>query len=393
MPWHASTVEGYIKNMKVLVTGGAGFIGSHTVDLLLEKGYEVRVLDLLQPRVHPYGKPKYLSNEAEFIQGDVADKDVIIKALEGVEGVFHLAAYQDYMKDFSNFIKANTYSTALLFEIIVEKKLNIRKIVFASSQSVYGEGKYKCKVHGIQYPDSRNVEQLEKSDWEMHCPQSGCSNYLESVLIDEAVTNPFTAYGISKEGLDRLAHKLGRRYSIPTASMRYSIVQGPRNSFFNAYSGVCRIFTLRLINGKSPVIYEDGKQQRDYVHVLDVARANVIAFEDQGTKCEAYNVGGEKGINLIDYTKTLIKVIGKDVESQIPGLYRYGDTRHTVSSSEKLKKLGWKNEYSLEDIFRDYVKWVYEQPDIKDRYEEVEQIMKKQNVLRQAKSLVKETRT
>lgn len=381
--------------MKILVTGGAGFIGSHTVDLLLEKGYQVKVLDLLQKRVHPYGKPKYLGPEVEFIQGDVADKETMARAIEGVEGIFHLAAYQDYMPDFSNFIKANTYSTALIFEIIVEKKLNIKKIVLASSQSTYGEGKYECKAHGIQYPDSRSVEQLEASDWEMHCPQKGCKNYLKPVLIDEALTNPFTAYGISKEALERLATKLGKRYSIPTTSMRYSIVQGPRNSFFNAYSGVCRIFTLRLINDKPPVIYEDGKQLRDYLHVKDVASANVLAFEKHECDFEALNVGGIEGTNLLDYTKTLIETLratslpGKNIEPIIPGYYRYGDTRHTVSSSEKLKKLGWKNKYTLEDIFKDYVKWVYEQPDIKDRYEEIEAQMKKQEVLRKTKSSVK----
>ena len=375
--------------MKILVTGGAGFIGSHTVDLLLKKGYQVKVLDILQPRVHPHGKPKYLSSDVEFIQGDVSNKSILEKAMEGVQGIFHLAAYQDYMTDFSNFIKVNTLSTALIFEIIVEKKLDIKKIVLASSQSTYGEGKYKCKIHGVQFPDSRSVEQLDKGDWEMHCHEKSCKEYLEPILIDEEVTNPFTAYGISKESLERLACKLGKRYKIPTASMRYSIVQGPRNSFFNAYSGVCRIFTLRIINNKPPVIYEDGKQLRDYVHVLDVACANVLAFEDGRTDFESFNVGGKEGTNLIDYTNTLIKTADKKVVPVIPGYYRYGDTRHTVSSSEKLKKLGWKNEYSLEDIFRDYLKWVYEQPDIKDRYEEVEEVMKKQNVLRKSTNLVR----
>ncbi len=371
--------------MKILVTGGAGFIGSHTVDLLLKKGYQVRVLDFLQERVHPHGKPKYIGPEVEFIKGDITDKETLVKAMQGVEGIFHLGAYQDYMSDFSNFIRTNSYSTALIFEIIVEKKLNIKKVLLASSQSVYGEGKYTCKIHGVQYPDSRGVEQLENADWEMHCPQGGCKEYLVPALIDEAVTNPFTAYGISKETLERLAIKLGRRYSIPTVSMRYSIVQGPRNSFFNAYSGVCRIFTLRLINNKPPVIYEDGKQLRDYVHVYDVAAANITAFEDSSCNYNVLNVGGIKGTNLIDYTNTLIKVSGKNIEPIIAGYYRYGDTRHTVSSSEKLKKLDWKNQYTLEDIFKDYLKWVYEQPDIKDRYEEVEQIMKTQLVLRQSK--------
>lgn len=375
--------------MKVLVTGGAGFIGSHTVDLLLKKGYEVRILDSLQSRVHPYGKPKYISPEVEFIQGDVSDKETLSRVLDGVEGVFHLAAYQDYMKDFSNFIKTNTYSTALLFELIVEKKLSIKKIVLASSQSVYGEGKYSCKIHSIKYPDSRSKEQLDKSDWEMHCTEKGCKEYLKPELIDEAVTNPFTAYGISKEALERLAYKLGKRYSIPTVSMRYSIVQGPRNSFFNAYSGVCRIFTLRLINNKPPVIYEDGKQLRDYVHVLDVASANVLVFEEDRANYGSFNVGGKEGINLLAYTRLLTKVASKNIEPTIPGYYRFGDTRHTVSSSDKLKKLGWSQRYSLEDVFKDYIKWVYEQPDLKDRYEEVEKVMMNQHVLREATTSIK----
>lgn len=375
--------------MKLLVTGGAGFIGSHTVDLLLKKGYEVRILDSLQRRVHPYGKPEYISPEVEFMQGDVSDKETLSRALDGVEGVFHLAAYQDYMKDFSNFIKTNTYSTALLFELIVEKKLNIKKIVLASSQSVYGEGKYSCKIHTIKYPDSRSKEQLDKFDWEMHCTEKGCKEYLKPELIDEAVTNPFTAYGISKEALERLAYKLGKRYSIPTVSMRYSIVQGPRNSFFNAYSGVCRIFTLRLINNKPPVIYEDGKQLRDYVHVLDIASANILVFEEDRANYESFNVSGKEGVNLLDYTRILTKVASKNIEPAIPGYYRFGDTRHTVSSSEKLKKLGWSQRYSLEDVFKDYIKWVYEQPDLKDRYEEAEKVMIKQNVLREAKASLK----
>ena len=368
----------------VLVTGGAGFIGSHLVDALILAGYRVKVLDNLAPPTHNGKLPPWFNNKAEFVKGDVLDKKILTRALSGVHYVFHLAAYMDYFLDFSNYFKTNTASTALLYEIIVGKKLPVKKIIIASSQSVYGEGKYQCKVHGIQYPEPRSKGQLDKSDWEIHCAFKSCTNYLEPVLIDEAVINPFTAYGISKECLERLASKLGRRYSIPTVSMRYSIVQGPRNSFFNAYSGVCRIFTLRLINDKPPVIYEDGNQLRDYLHVLDVAEANVAAFENSGADYGALNVGGVEGIKLIDYTKTLTKVLNKKIEPLIPGYYRFGDTRHTVSTSEKLKKLGWKNKRTLEDIFRDYVEWVHKQPDVKDRYEEVERIMKEQNVLKKA---------
>ena len=280
---------------KVLVTGGAGFIGSHTVDVLLSKGYEVRILDSLQERVHPDGKPPWVPTEAEFVYGDVNDRADMVAALDRVDYVFHLAAYQDYIPDFSTFIHVNAESTALLFELIVEKRFPIRKIVFASSQSVSGEGRYECQEHGLMVPIPRPMSQLERSDWDVHCPY--CGGYMEPRLIDELTSAPGTAYGISKYTTELLAYQLGRRYGIPTVCMRYTYVQGPHNSFYNPYSGIARIFALRIMHDLPPICFEDGKQLRDYVNVRDVARANLMVMEDDRADFQVFNVGGGRGVS------------------------------------------------------------------------------------------------
>src|SRR6267142_2409070 len=284
---------------KVLVTGGAGFIGSHTVDLLLKKGYEVRILDNLQPRVHPRGKPEYVPAATEFVEGDVANRDDLNKALTGVSKVFHLAAYQDYLPDFSTFIHTNTESAALLFELIVEHKYPVEKIVFASSQSVSGEGRYDCDLHGEVKPVPRSLAQLMRADWEIKCPL--CGSDLKSLLISENTVQPATAYAISKYAIELLAENLGRRYNIPTACMRYTYVQGTRNSFYNAYSGIARRFALRLLQGLPPVCYEDGMQLRDYVNVHDVAQANVLAMEDPRCDFGVFNVGGGRAVTVLEF--------------------------------------------------------------------------------------------
>jgi dTDP-L-rhamnose 4-epimerase len=369
--------------MKVLVTGGAGFIGSHTVDLLLKKGYEVRVLDNLQARVHPRGKPGWMSHEAEFMQGNVANADDLARSLEGVEAVFHLAAYQDHLPDFSTFIRVNTESSALLFELIVAKHLPVQKIVFASSQAVAGDGRYQCKEHGIVVPRSRAVEQLEEGDWEMHCPR--CGRYMQSLLTDETTVSPDTTYGISKYTIELLADLLGRRYDIPTVCMRYSCVQGPRNSFYNAYSGVARIFAMRLMHGLPPLCYEDGQQLRDYVNVRDVARANVLAFERPEANFQVYNVGGGRAVSVLEFARLMLREFESDMEPQVPGIYRIGDTRHTVSDISRLRSLGWEPEISVEQNVTEYVSWFRQQQSTDEYFREAERIMMEQNVLRAVK--------
>ncbi len=372
------------RSSPVLVTGGAGFIGSHTVDLLLEKGYNVRVMDSLQERVHPHAWPTYLPGDVEKLQGDVRNKDDWQEALDGVEGVFHLAAYQDYMPDFSTFFQVNTVSTALLFELIAAKQLPVTKVVLASSQSVYGEGNYRCSRHGTVFPDSRPAEQLVRGDWEVHCPQ--CGSEMVPAEITEEVVRPHTAYGISKYALELAAHQLGRKYGVPTVCMRYSIVQGPRNSFYNAYSGICRLFTMRVLHDHSPVCYEDGKQLRDYVHVSDVAAANLLAFESAPAEFCSFNVGGQQPTSVLDYAHAVIRIANKDLEPKVSGDYRFGDTRHTFSSSAALGRLGWKPRLPLETIISSYIEWARDQPNLGDFYGDSERKMRQANVIRRTQS-------
>ena len=367
---------------RVLVTGGAGFIGSHTVDHLLAKGYEVRIVDNLQPRVHPLGTPAYLPEQAELLIGDVTDRHIMERALAGVDYVMHLAAYQDYLPDFSRFIHVNAESSALIFEIIVERRLPVRKLVFASSQSVAGEGTYECPEHGLCTPDPRPLAQLERGDWEVHCPV--CSRVMVSQLISESVCRPHTAYAISKYAIEQLARSLGTRYSLPTACMRYTYVQGSRNSFFNAYSGICRRFALRITNGQAPVCYEDGRQLRDYVNVADVARANVLAMESDADQHGVYNVGGGRAVSVLEFARIMLKACGSSLEPEIPGEYRIGDTRHTVSDVSAMKRLGWQPSIAVEQNVVEYLSWMSGFTGTSDYLAQAETVMREQNVIRSA---------
>lgn len=370
--------------MKVLVTGGAGFIGSHTVDLLLEKGYQVRILDSLAPPVHAEGKPPaYLPlKEVEFQLGDVRNRADMERALVGIDAVIHLAAYQDYLTDFSKFFQVNTVGTALLFELIVEKNLPIQKVVFASSQATYGEGKYKCVKDGIQYPELRPVQQLLDRDWEPKCPQ--CDGRLIATLTDEQVVKPHNQYAMSKYTQEMISLNLGKRYDIPTVGLRYSITQGPRQSFRNAYSGICRIFTLRLMNNHPPVAYEDGQQLRDYVYVGDVARANLLALEDRRANYQVFNVGGKEAITVLNYASLVADVLGKKIDPLVPGEFRFGDTRHVMSSISKLQALGWEPATPLRRIVELYAGWAADQPNAQDYYTEAEIVMKERGTVRTA---------
>lgn len=395
---------------KVLVTGGAGFIGSWTVDLLLEKGYDVRILDSLQPRVHPHGKPTWVPKEAEFIQGDVANRKELAQAMAGVQFIIHLAAYQDYMTDFSNFIHTNTESSALMFELIVSdgKRYPVQKIMFASSQSVCGEGQYYCpacaqrdgrrmniissdvsgRVHNYSNLDNKDVivpiprplEQLQRGDWDVHCPV--CGKYLEPILIDESTVSPGTTYGISKYAIELLADRLGRRYGIATACMRYTYVQGPRNSFYNAYSGVARRFALQIMNGIPPTVYEDGAQLRDYVNVKDVARANVLVMEDPQSEHSVYNVGGGRAVTVMEFAQMMLKEFGSDLEPSVTGQYRLGDTRHTISDIGRMRESGWTPQIQVEQNIHEYVSWIREQEGTREYLDGAETIMKSIGVVR-----------
>jgi dTDP-L-rhamnose 4-epimerase len=369
--------------VRVLITGGAGFIGSHTADLLLQRGYQVRIVDSLEARVHPRReKPGYISGDVEFVRGDVRSKSNMEKALRGVQAVFHLAAYQDYLTDFSRFASVNDGGTALLYEIIVNEHLPIEKVILGSSQAVYGEGRHECQKHGVQYPWSRPLEQLERGDWEVKCPL--CGEPMSPLATDESRVKPHNQYAISKYSQELYALALGKRYSIPTVVLRYSITQGPRQSFYNAYSGILRSFTVRLLNNLPPVVYEDGKQLRDYVYIGDVVRANILALESLAANYQVFNVGGSKATSVREYAQLLIKLTGKHVEPEIPGEFRFGDTRHIISDISKLRRLGWEPLTPLEEIARQYITWVESQSEVKDYHARATRLMKNMGIIRTA---------
>jgi len=368
---------------KVLVTGGAGFIGSHTVDKLIELGFEVRILDNLQKPIHLKGKPSYINPKAEFIFGDVRDKKMLEYALDGVEYIFHLAAYQDYLPDFSTFFDVNTFSTALLYEIIVSKKLKIKKIIVASSQFVQGEGIYR-KIDGtIVSPSLRSLTQLEKGNWDWK-DENG--NLMELILTPETHANPPNAYAISKYSQEQIAIKFGLRYEIPSVAMRYSIVQGPRQSFYNAYSGACRIFNLHYYFDKSPTIFEDGEQKRDFVNIHDVVDANILVMEKDDANFQVFCVGGGRTYTIKEFADIVAKVHGKEyIKPKIPGEFRFGDTRHACSDISKLKSLGWFPKRTAEDSVKEYLEYLKQQTDIEDILEFAEKNMKQLNVIRKIK--------
>ncbi len=342
--------------MKVLVTGGAGFIGSHTVDALLAKGHRVRIMDSLEPPVHLKGRPDYIAEKAEFIRGDVRVKTDWEKALKEIEVVFHFAAYQDYLTDFSKFFEVNSRGTALLYEVIVEKKVAVEKVIIASSQAVYGEGKYECSEDGIVYPAPRSLEQLRRGDWKLRCPK--CGTGIKMQLTNESRVDPANSYGISKYSQELIGLTLGKRYSMPTICLRYSIVQGPRQSPYNLYSGALRAFAVSVYSGKEPIIYEDGQQLRDYVNIEDVVRANLLALEDSRMNYQVYNVGGGRTYTVLELAGIVEMALKREVKNKASGKFRFGDTRHIVSDISKLKALGWQPINSTEKSAKDYLNWL-----------------------------------
>ena len=346
---------------KVLVTGGAGFIGSHTVDRLLEKGFDVVVLDNLTTPIHHERKiPNYLPvNHLHFIEGDVTEREVVKRALKDVSIIFHFAAYQDYLPDFSKFFQVNSVGTALIYELVVEYSLPIKKIIVASSQAVMGEGQYNCKEHGYFVPNLREEKNLKNGNWNIKCPH--CDGTAVHCLSDESVINPNNQYAISKYSQEQIAINLGRQYMIPSVALRYSIVQGPRQSFSNVYSGVMRIFSLSLYHKHAPIIYEDGEQVRDFININDVVDANLLMLETDGTDYDVYNVGGGIAYTVNEFYKRLASIYETDIEPLRNGNYRYGDTRNIVSDISKIKKLGWSPKRDLKESIISYKKYLEEE--------------------------------
>jgi dTDP-L-rhamnose 4-epimerase len=342
--------------MKVLVTGGAGFIGSHTCDRLLALGHDVVVLDGLTRPVHRDGRPAHLGSDVEFYEGDTRNRDLVTNLLRRVDAVYHLAAYQDYLPEFSRFSDVNVVSTALIYEIIVAERLDLARVVVASSQAAMGEGLYRCPADGEQVPGMRPEASLAAGRWDIPCPV--CGGPLEMQATPERISNPQNAYGMSKLSQEMVAVNLGRRYGIPTVALRYSIVQGPRQSVYNAYSGACRIFCLSYLQGLAPVLYEDGAAVRDYVNIDDVVDANILVLTDERAAGRVFNVGGGKAVTTREFADIVMRHYGSGLPGKVTGEYRFGDTRHILSDISALQALGWEPRHSPADSVAAYAAWL-----------------------------------
>ncbi len=342
--------------MKILITGGAGFIGSHTCDRLLALGHDVIVLDALTEPVHRNRRPQYTNPDIDFYEGDVRNRDLVTNLLRRADAVYHFAAYQDYLPDFSRFPDVNVVSTALLYEIILAERLDLARVVVASSQAAMGEGLYRCPADGEQLPGMRPETALAAGEWDIPCPQ--CGGPLEMQATPERISNPQNPYGMSKLGQEMNAVNLGRRYGVPTVALRYSIVQGPRQSVYNAYSGACRIFCLSYLLGVAPTLYEDGGAIRDYVNINDVVDANVLALEDDRAAGRVFNVGGGKAVTTREFADIVRQHYGSAEPGLVSGEYRFGDTRHIVSDITALRALGWEPRHTPADSVKAYAAWL-----------------------------------
>jgi len=315
---------------RVLITGGAGFIGSHLADELLEQGYQVRSLDNLSEQVHGPGgrRPDYLSPEVELVQGDVRDPQAVRAALDGVDSVFHFAAMVGVgqsMYEVERYTSVNNLGTAVLLEALIERPVG--RLVVASSMSIYGEGSYQDAEGNPAAGCDRGRERLKARDWEV---RDAAGRPLSPVPTAE--TKPPTlssVYALSKYDQERLALMIGRAYDIPTVALRFFNVYGTRQALSNPYTGVLAIFASRLLNGNRPLLFEDGYQKRDFVHVSDVARAGRLALERPEARDQVLNVGSGRQYTVREIAGAVAEVLGReDLEPEVTGKYRVGDIRH-----------------------------------------------------------------
>jgi dTDP-L-rhamnose 4-epimerase len=350
---------------QILITGGAGFVGSHLADGLLMAGHRVRVLDDLTPQVHPFGAPDYLSPHAEVVSGDVRDPNRLREALTGVDVVFHFAAtvgVGQSMYEISRYMSVNTQGTAELLQAILDSKRPPQKIVVASSMSIYGEGRYQCSACGREAsPPVRSTAQLKSGVWDLHC--GVCGAVLLPVATNEAKPSEINSvYALSKRDQEELCLIYGRTYGLPVTALRFFNIYGTRQALSNPYTGVAAIFASRLLNGQAPLIFEDGEQMRDFVSVHDIVRANMLAMERPESDGEVINVGCGKPISIRKVAELLGRSLGRQIQPVITRKYRAGDIRHCYADLSKARRLlGYEPRVSHEEGFRELAEWLGEQ--------------------------------
>jgi dTDP-L-rhamnose 4-epimerase len=349
---------------KVLVTGGAGFLGSHLADALLQRGHAVRIYDNLSAQVHPSGLPAYLATEVEFVHADMRDPEALAQAVRGVDAIFHLAAavgVGQSMYEIAHYMGANTLGTANLLQVLLKTRTELEKLVVASSMSIYGEGKYLCPQCGEQCPPPRSLEQLKRKQWETLCPL--CGEALAPVPCDEAKPLQCTSiYSLSKKDQEEMALLFGRTYGVPVVALRYFNIYGTRQALSNPYTGVAAIFASRLLNGRAPIIFEDGRQMRDFVSVHDVVEANLLAMDCPAAQGMAINIGSGEPISVREIAATLGRELGASIPADISGKYRAGDIRHCFADIRQAARvLGYKPKVSFVEGIRELAGWLRSQ--------------------------------
>ena len=345
--------------MRILVTGGAGFIGSHLVDALVKAGHAVRVLDAFDPQVHGGKRPDYLNPNAEYVEGDVRNRELLLRSLGKVDVVFHEAAavgVGQSMYEIERYVSANVLGTAILLDVIVNERVPLKKLIVASSMSIYGEGQYACPACGPVTPTLRPLSQLAARQWEMRCPRCGASADARPTSETKPLI-PTSVYAVSKRDQEELCLSVGRSYGIPTTALRYFNVYGPRQSLSNPYTGVCAIFSARIKHRRRPIVFEDGAQTRDFIHVRDIVQANLLVMQDARADYEMFNVGTGMPVSIARIGHLLAERYGVPVEPQITFKYRAGDIRHCYADISNLRALGFAPSVPFEDGLRELVEW------------------------------------
>ena len=326
---------------KVMVTGGAGFVGSHLVDALVREGHEVVIYDNLEPQVHRGRKPAYLNKDARFIKADIRDRASLIKALKGVEVVFHQAAavgVGQSMYEIDRYVDVNARGTGLLMDILVKEKNRVRKVILASSMTCYGEGLHRCVRCRIDDPDPRPMKQLKGHIWDKLCPV--CARPMKPVPTPEDKPMRATSlYALTKKEQEEIAILIGQAYDLPVVALRYFNIYGPRKALSNPYVGVVAIFAARLMNNRAPLIFEDGLQSREMVHVDDIVRANILAMKKSAANYQALNVGSGVSYRVADIARILARYLEKDIEPVIVNKFRKGDVRHCFADVNRAREL------------------------------------------------------